>query len=201
MAFYAAFAGTFRQSESTAARRRVPLAVPTGGLAGVQPKISKNGAAFANTANTLVGISDSGTDQAYYVELTAGELDTAGFVIVRYDQGIGDEIQVVCRVLPQLPEDVYARLGAPAGASLAADVAALPEAAEVADAVWDEAVAGHQASGTAGQELHLAKAALVNKRQHTIATGVDVIKDNDGSTTLRTLTPSEAAGVVTVTPG
>ena len=49
-------------------------------------------------------------------------------------------------------------------------------------------------------ELHLAKAALANKREHTIATGVDVIKDDDGSTTIRTLTPSEADGVITVTP-
>ncbi len=49
-------------------------------------------------------------------------------------------------------------------------------------------------------ELHLAKAALVNLREHTIATGVDVIKDDDGSTTIRTLTPSEADGVITVTP-
>ena len=49
-------------------------------------------------------------------------------------------------------------------------------------------------------ELHLAKAALVNLREHTIATGVDVIKDDDDGTTIRTLTPSEADGVITVTP-
>ena len=67
------------------------------------------------------------------------------------------------------------------------------------------------ATGAAGQyvpiqvvrfpdEVHLAKAALVNARTHTIDTGVDVIKDDDGATTLRTLTPSESDGVVTVTP-
>ncbi len=66
--------------------------------------------------------------------------------------------------------------------------------------VWDEAVADHTAADTTGRELHLTKAALVNKRQHASATGVDVIKDNDGTTTLRTLTPSETAGVITVTP-
>ena len=49
-------------------------------------------------------------------------------------------------------------------------------------------------------EIHKAKAALVNKRTHTIDTGVDVIKDDDGETTLRTLTPTESGGVVTVTP-
>ena len=55
-------------------------------------------------------------------------------------------------------------------------------------------VVGHR------DEIHLAKAALVNKREHTIDTGVDVIKDDDGSTTLKTLTPTEVGGVVTVTP-
>lgn len=49
-------------------------------------------------------------------------------------------------------------------------------------------------------EIHLAKAALVNARSHTIDTGVDEIKDDDGATVLRTLTPSESNGVVAVTP-
>lgn len=48
-------------------------------------------------------------------------------------------------------------------------------------------------------EVHLAKAALVNARSHTIDTGVDVIRDDDGTTPLRTLTPSESGGVVSVT--
>jgi hypothetical protein len=47
-------------------------------------------------------------------------------------------------------------------------------------------------------EVHLVKAALANARVHTIDTGVDEIKDDDGQTTLRTLTPSETNGVVTV---
>ena len=48
-------------------------------------------------------------------------------------------------------------------------------------------------------EIHLAKAALANARTHTIETGVDQVKDDDGTTTLRTLTPSESNGVITVT--
>jgi hypothetical protein len=48
-------------------------------------------------------------------------------------------------------------------------------------------------------EMHLAKAALVNGRRHTIDTGVDTILDDDGASPLRTLTPSEADGVVSVT--
>ena len=67
------------------------------------------------------------------------------------------------------------------------------------------------AGGAAGQyvpiqvvrfldEVHLAKAALVNARTHTIDTGVDAIKDDDGTTTLRTMTPTEDEGIITVTP-
>jgi hypothetical protein len=47
-------------------------------------------------------------------------------------------------------------------------------------------------------EVHLTKAALANARTHTVDTGVDQIKDDDGSTVLRTLTPSESGGVITV---
>lgn len=50
-------------------------------------------------------------------------------------------------------------------------------------------------------EIHLAKAALVNPRSHVVHTGVDQIKDDDGVTVLRTLTPSEVDGVVTVAVG
>jgi len=45
-------------------------------------------------------------------------------------------------------------------------------------------------------EVHLTKAALVNARAHTVETGVDQIKDDDGETVVRTLTPSEENGVV-----
>ena len=69
---------------------------------------------------------------------------------------------------------------------------------DVAGSEWDPlTIVLHTAIA---DELHLAKAALANKREHTIATGVDVIKDDDDSTTIRTLTPSEADGVITVTP-
>ena len=44
--------------------------------------------------------------------------------------------------------DNFARLGAPAGASVSADIAALPTAGENADQVWEEAIADH--SGTVG---------------------------------------------------
>ncbi len=61
-------------------------------------------------------------------------------------------------------------------------------------------VASNGTPGDAMVEIHAIKAALVNKRTNTIDTGVDQIKDDDGQTTLVTLTPSESEGVVTLTP-
>jgi hypothetical protein len=66
-----------------------------------------------------------------------------------------------------------------------ADVDDLPAA------VWDRVVLASQGAGTFGEELHLAKAMLSNERVHTVSTGVDVVLDNDGMTTLRTMTPED----------
>jgi hypothetical protein len=76
------------QSEGTAARRRFPVYLvdatdgitPETGEAAGQPQISKAGAAWGNTTATLSAIGNG----AYYVELTAAELDTLGSFQVRY---------------------------------------------------------------------------------------------------------------------
>lgn len=49
-------------------------------------------------------------------------------------------------------------------------------------------------------EVHLTKARVCNKTTLTIATGVLVTKDDNGTTTLLTQTPTEATGVRTITP-
>lgn len=75
-------------SEGTAARRRFPIYLvdatdgitPETGEAGGQPQISKAGGAWANTTATLTDIGNG----AYYVELTATELNTLGMIQVRY---------------------------------------------------------------------------------------------------------------------
>jgi hypothetical protein len=72
--------------------------------------------------------------------------------------------------------DTYARLGAPAGATVSADIADLPTNAElatalsgigggsaptasqIADAVWDEALSGHATAGSAGAAMSAASA-------------------------------------------
>lgn len=53
--------------------------------------------------------------------------------------------------------DAYARLGAPVGASIAADIAAKPTAADNADAVWEELITDH--SGTSGSTAEALNAA------------------------------------------
>ena len=50
-------------------------------------------------------------------------------------------------------------------------------------------------------ELHLIKAMLSNKRTHTVSTGVDKIFDDDGTTLLKTMTPTDDDDdTVTITP-
>lgn len=145
-----------RVDEATAARRRVPLFLvdatdditPETGEGDEQPQISKNGGSFTNTAATLVHVGNG----LYYVELTAGEVDTEGWIVVRYKSADTTERQVLC------------------------------------------AITGRDA------EIHACKAMLLNKLTHVVSTGVTRIFDDDGSTVLYTLTPSESGGTITRTP-
>lgn len=94
-------------SEATAARRRIPIHLvdATDGITkktgetGGQPQLGKNGAAFANTSATLVET----TDGFYYVELTAAELDTLGFGVVRYKSANTAEFQTAFQVVANSP--------------------------------------------------------------------------------------------------
>lgn len=53
---------------------------------------------------------------------------------------------------------------------------------------------------TEAQEVHLLKACLCNKRTVNVATGVETVYDDDGTTPILVLTPTETGGVVTITP-
>jgi len=99
----------FQKDEATAAQRRVFLflvdatdnVTPETGEGSGQPQISKNGAAFANTSATLTHVANG----CYYVELSAGEVDTVGPIIVRYKSANTTERQVVYQVVPWDPYD------------------------------------------------------------------------------------------------
>lgn len=68
---------------------------PETGEAGGQPQISKNGAAFADTTNTLVAVGNG----LYYVQLTATELDSIGYIAVRYKSANTREFQALGQVV------------------------------------------------------------------------------------------------------
>lgn len=116
----------FVQSEGTAARRRFPIYLvdatdgitPETGEAAGQPQISKAGGAWANTTNTLSALGNG----AYYVELTATELDTLGPIQVRYKSANTAEFNApACVIAANLNDAV--RLGLTALPNAAADAA------------------------------------------------------------------------------
>ncbi len=112
--------------ETTAARRRIPIYCvdvtdgmsPEVGEAAGQPQLSKNGAAHGNTSATLVAISNGD----YYVELTAGEVDTLGFGVARYKSANTAEAKTVFQVVAFDPYDAV-RMGLTALPNAAADAA------------------------------------------------------------------------------
>src|SRR5688572_4453002 len=93
----------FAQNEPVGQRRRFPVYLvdatdgitPETGEAGGQPQVSKNGGAFVNTAGLLVAVGNG----AYYVELTAVELDSLGSVTVRYKSAATAEFSVTATVV------------------------------------------------------------------------------------------------------
>lgn len=148
----------FQQSEANTALRRFPLHLvdetdgltPETGEAGGQPQISKNGAAFANTSATLVAIGNG----AYYVELTMAELNTTGFIIVRYKSANTAEFQAAAQVVAYAPGDS-------AGLGLSRlDAAISSRSTLTAAQVWDYVI---EATETAKGVMRLMLAALAGK--------------------------------------
>ena len=132
-----------KQSESTAARRRVPVylvdatdgVTPETGItfAAGDIKLSKNGAAEGNHAGTVTELAGG----LYSYEATAGEVDTLGFLSARFTKS---GVRTFVAVAQVQVLDPYTAAGGSA-----------PTAADVADAVWDEARSGHTAAGSFGQ--------------------------------------------------
>lgn len=67
------------------------------GEAGGQPQISTNGAGFVNTSGVLVSIGNG----SYYVALTQAEVNTLGYILVRYKSANTAEFQALGAVVPQ----------------------------------------------------------------------------------------------------
>jgi hypothetical protein len=148
----------YQQSEATAAYRRVFLhlvdatdgiSAETGEAAG-QPQISKNGAAFGNTSATLTAIGNG----AYYVVLTDTELNTLGFIIVRYKSANTAEAQVMGQVVAFDPYD-----------AVRAGLTALPNANA-------EAAGGLYTRGTGAGQINQNANGQVDSRTVAMDTGV-----------------------------
>jgi hypothetical protein len=79
------------------------LATPETGEAGGRPQISVNGAAFADTANTLVHMGSG----RYYVELTQAEVDVKGRSVIegRYQSANTAEAPGTTLVITEYPDE------------------------------------------------------------------------------------------------
>jgi hypothetical protein len=100
----------FKQSSGTAAQRRAyfRLVSSTDGITPVTGAtgtgfISKNGAAATATSGSVVEIDAGDQPGMYYIELTAGEIDTLGHVVVTFDNGSSLPATVLGMVLPDDP--------------------------------------------------------------------------------------------------
>lgn len=159
-------------SEATAARRRIPLHLvdatdgitPETGESGGQPQLSKAGAAFANTTATLTAVGNG----LYYVELTASEVDTVGFGVVRYKSAATAECQVVFQVISFDPYDAT-RLG----------LAALPNAAaEAAGGLYTRGSGAGQINQDSNGRIDARAVAVTDKTGYSLtATEEDTITD------------------------
>lgn len=135
---------TFTQSEATAAQRTwlfylsnsadgTPATGKT--LATTDFKISKNGAAFGNAVGTITEVSLGW----YKMVFDAGDVDTVGALACELSGEAGvDTLHVVHQVVVDDTNDEIT-------------------AAEIADAVWDEATAGHVAAGSFGLMMAVLK--------------------------------------------
>jgi hypothetical protein len=153
-----------RQSESTAARRRVVFALvasadgftPVTGATFVAGEllVSKNGATEANAAGTTAATQIGGG--LYYLELSAAEVDTFGFVTVRVNKSGSRGAVVAVQVVAFDPYSV-ASLGL---SNLANPVLA---AAATGDALLDR-TDGVEAGLTVRQALRVIGATVAGRR-------------------------------------
>lgn len=121
--------------------RRIPLDITddtaasapwTGAVAGIKAQLSFNGAAEVASTNDIVRVSSGG----HYVELTQAESNTeSGLVIARVAGSVGVRREAF-GYAELVDYDPFQ-----AGATVA----------EIADANWDEARAGHVIAGTFGE--------------------------------------------------
>lgn len=188
-----------KQSESTPARRRIPVLLvdatdgytPKTGQTAPTVTISKNGATAATGTGTWTEISNG----QYYYEFASGEVDTLGWIAVNVQKTACRQYNAVVQVMAY----DYAA-GTNLGLSnLDAAITSRPAATAIADAVLVRNIAtgGDGDGSTTERTVRSALRAMRNKV--AVASGVMTVYKEDDTATGWTATLSNTANV-TVDP-
>jgi hypothetical protein len=151
------------------------------GKTGLSPTVTirKPGGSFAAPAGAVTEIGNGW----YQVAGNATDTDTMGPLALHATATGADPADVLYEVVANVEADTFTRMGAPAGASIAADLATvagyldteiaaikaktdllpadpadasdIPSPATIADAVWDEPRSGHTAAGSFGEVMQV----------------------------------------------
>jgi len=96
------------------------------GIAAITVYYSKNGGAATNlAAPTFAEISAANMPGVYKLTLDAAMTDTLGELLVYITAAGCHDVKLACQVVANIASDIYSRMGAPAGASVSADIADL----------------------------------------------------------------------------
>ncbi len=142
----------------------------TGLSAGLTIYLTKGAGTPAVITPTVTELDATNVPGLYKLALTTTHTNTLGEFQLHVTGAAADPTDVTHQVVLDLPGiaqtgDAYARLGAPAGASVSADIAtklatsgytAPPSVGAIAEAVWDEAISGHLGAGSTGAALNAA---------------------------------------------
>jgi hypothetical protein len=172
-----------KQSEATAARRRVPVLLvsltdgftPSTGIVTPTITVSKNGAAIASGAGTWTEIGNG----QYYYEFTSGEVDTLGWIAVNIEKAsVTRDYNSIVQVQAYDPFDTV-RLG----------ITALPNIAS-------GSAGGVLTSGTGTSQLNVS-AGNVAGSVASVTAGVTVTTNNDKTGYSLSVSPPTASQIST----
>lgn len=188
-----------KQSETTAARRRIPVLLvdatdgytPKTGQTAPTVTISKNGATAATGTGTWTEIGNG----QYYYEFASGEVDTLGWIAVNVQKTACRQYNAVVQVMAY---DYAAgtNLGL---TNLDATITSRPAATAIADAVLVRNIATGGDGDGSSTERTVRSALRAMRNKVVVGTGVMTVYKEDDTTTGWTATLSNTANV-TVDP-
>jgi hypothetical protein len=134
-------------------------------------------------------ISSTNSPGLYKFTLSTTDTNTLGYLCLSAKTATAgvDPYIAVFEIVANLEADTYARIGAPVGASISADIANVDDL--TADAVWDELTSGHSTVGSFGKLLtDNVNATISSRSSHSAADAADAVWDEatSGHTTAGT---------------